>query len=296
MNPQAYWGKFLRAFTSQTLLTELRWQVHNGKNTDFWSDPWIPYLPNFKISCPKPPMSKWVADVINIENGSWNTQKLAAEVSNEVLEAIQSLSLPLVNKDDQLIWHHNSNGIYSVKSGYHATAQILSSNQPEKPESSFKSPGKMWKVLWKMRAPNKIRSFWWRVCRNSLASRENLFRRRCASSNICPVCESKPETIEHLLFDCEWAKTIWFSFNIRVFGDLGGNTSAIKWTADMVDKMPGGGSHVHGKIVTIAWNVWKRRNEVVFRKTRVNPLAIVAVINHTVVEFSNTFEIPRVHR
>lgn len=45
---------------------------------------------------------------------------------------------------------------------------------------SFKPSTKLWDTIWKLNVPNKVRNFWWRECRNSLTSKENLFRSRCA--------------------------------------------------------------------------------------------------------------------
>lgn len=96
----------------RNLLTKgLRWQVQNGKETEFWNDPWIPSLPNFKVPCQKPPDSEieYVADVINMETGTWDKQKLAKEVTPEVVDAILKISLPLVDRKDQLVWHFSRN-------------------------------------------------------------------------------------------------------------------------------------------------------------------------------------------
>lgn len=67
----------------------LRCQVQNGKKIDFWNDAWVPMLPRFKISSPKPEncnISK-VADVVDAQTGKWDVQKLALMVSPEEMEA-----------------------------------------------------------------------------------------------------------------------------------------------------------------------------------------------------------------
>lgn len=93
----------------------------------------------------------------------------------EEMEAISAIPLPMMDRDDMLVWHFNTNGTYSVKSGYCVAHNQFLSQLKENPETSSKPKKEVWKVLWKMKVPNKIRSFWWRVCRNSLShERESL--------------------------------------------------------------------------------------------------------------------------
>lgn len=93
-----------------------------------------------------------MSDVIDSNRGTRDKPKLAEEVSNDVLEAILSISLPLVDRTTGLFWHFSSNGVYSIKFGYHVAIQSTLSNGQEKLESSFKPLERMWKVLWKMKA------------------------------------------------------------------------------------------------------------------------------------------------
>lgn len=166
----------------------------------------------------------------------------------------------------------------------------------EKPGPSFKLKKEMWKVLWKMRVPNKVRSFWWRTCNNILATKENLFKRKCARDNLCPICESEVESIEHLLFWCPWAESVWFGCNVKPFGNLGGNASVVKWVADMVDKLPIKEAETFmGKVANIAWHIWKTRNDFVFNGVKVNPLSTMASILHSELEFLKSLEILNVH-
>lgn len=172
------------------LVKGLRWQIHNGKGTDFWNDSWVPSLPNFRVPGQRTQGSEivHVADVIDAERGTWNRQKLATEVAPEVVEAILKISLPLVDREDQLIWHFNPKGVLPC---------------------GFKSNSKPKDIVWKTKVQNKIRSFWWRACKNSLATLENLFKRKSAQSNTCPICESEIDSVEHMLFTCNWAKAIY---------------------------------------------------------------------------------------
>lgn len=43
----------------------------------------------------------------------------------------------------------------------------------------------IWAHVWKMKMPNKIRVFAWRVCQNILPTRENLIRRKVVPNDYC---------------------------------------------------------------------------------------------------------------
>lgn len=231
-NPQSFWAKivkglyfpnssFLKAKKGSRaswawssllhgrglLVKGLRWQVQDGENVDFWEDKWIPSLPSFGLSSRKPTncsITK-VAEVLDSRKGGWNLDLLKSLVSHEELHAISSIQPSIVKRKDCLVWHHTSNGIYSVKSGYHLALQSHLSLQTQRSSCSFLPNKKMWPTIWKIEALKKIQNFWWRACRNSLATKENLFRRKCAQSKACPICSQSVESVEHLLFECDWA-------------------------------------------------------------------------------------------
>ncbi|KAG5516247.1 hypothetical protein RHGRI_037069 [Rhododendron griersonianum] len=263
MNPLAYWARILKGIyfpnSSFLLATRgshaswvwlsllhgrgllekgLRWHTENGASINFWVDGWIPTLEGFKLQSVRPPNTdiQLVGDVI-VSGKGWNIPKLAPVISHLELQAIQKIPLPCLNRRDRLIWHHSKNGVYSVKSGYHIATNLRAVKSASKPGSSFQPGANLWRTIWKLKIPNKIKNFWWRVCRNGLATKENLFRRKCAQSNICPICNLEVESIEHLLFFCPWARAVWFGCNVVFEGIIGRPNSTIKWTAHILESM-----------------------------------------------------------
>ncbi|KAI8536635.1 hypothetical protein RHMOL_Rhmol10G0272400 [Rhododendron molle] len=154
----------------------------------------------------------------------------------------------------------------------------------------------LWRTIWKLKIPNKIKNFWWRVCRNGLATKENLFRRKCAQFNTCPICHLEVETIEHLLFFFPWTRAVWFGCSIVFDGVIGRPDLAIKWTAHILDSMSKQTAmNFLSKITFTAWNIWKARNDYVFRKEKVNPMVVMAKANFAQMELSSACVIPSVH-
>ena len=68
---------------------------------------------------------------------------------------------------------------------------------------------RMWSGLWRLKVPNKVKTFAWRACFESLPTMVNLARRRVVLSNSCTSCNGEPETMIHALWGCEKVKGAW---------------------------------------------------------------------------------------
>lgn len=65
--------------------------------------------------------------------------------------------------------------IYSVKSGYLVAKQIVECETNSGASSSTYNMTQLWKVVWKLKVPPKIKYFVWKVLSNAIPSFENLF-------------------------------------------------------------------------------------------------------------------------
>lgn len=68
----------------------------------------------------------------------------------------------------------------------------------------------MWKGIWRLEDLPKIRNFIWRVAKGVIAMQANLFKKKCAPSLVCPICNEYKETVEHMLLTCPWVEPVWF--------------------------------------------------------------------------------------
>ena len=85
--------------------------------------------------------------------------------------------------------------------------------------ASCSSPSELrrvWKGLWGMNIPNKVKQFAWRACRNILATKENLCKRNITKDGLCDYCGAHAETINHLFWHCVHAKDIWSSSKLSL--------------------------------------------------------------------------------
>ena len=111
--------------------------------------------------------------------------------------------IQLNDREDTFRWNLHQHGLFSVHSMY--TALISNGNVIHN------------KTLWKLRAPLKIKIFMWYLKRVVL-TKDNLARRNWNGSKSCVFCSSN-ETIQHLFFDCHFAKFMWravqFAFGVN---------------------------------------------------------------------------------
>ncbi|KAL7201806.1 hypothetical protein ACSBR1_033496 [Camellia fascicularis] len=102
------------------LLKGLRWKLQNGEHINFWGDSWIPSIKGHKIFSSKPDgcTINMVADEIDHTSKSWNISSLQYYLTSEETKVILAIPIAVVYREDFLVWHPNSSGCYSVKSGY----------------------------------------------------------------------------------------------------------------------------------------------------------------------------------
>lgn len=67
----------------------------------------------------------------------------------------------------------------------------------------------LWKELWKLSVPPKVRVFWWWVIRDFLLRRSTLQRWNIERVAFCEVCGDRQETVMHVLTSCSQALAFW---------------------------------------------------------------------------------------
>lgn len=132
----------------------------------------------------------------------WNESQACYLFEAESAEAI--LSIPLANsrQEDKLIWVPNAKGKVTSKSAYN-----ISNLHPNQSCLS----DQMWKKIWKIRVPERVKMLIWRIATNTILVKEVLGQRVELDSQECVLCQDGQESISHLFFHCLVARAIWFS-------------------------------------------------------------------------------------
>ena len=111
------------------------------------------------------PMTKW-----------WNVDLIRTTFLVFEAETILKIPLSRTLPEDKIIWIGNRRGEFSVKSAYHIAYGLIEANDCG--ESSSGDPCKpLWKRLWLLNLPAKIKVLAWRACVNGLPVMEAIYRR-----------------------------------------------------------------------------------------------------------------------
>ncbi|GMN45905.1 hypothetical protein TIFTF001_015095 [Ficus carica] len=117
-------------------------------------------------------------------------------------EAILSIPLGRCENLDVLIWHFETRGQYTVRSGYWCA---LASK--DKPSSANNLVGRSWwGRLWSLKLPSKVKLFLWRAFHGILPCYDSLGSRGIKCLRGCPRREGGVESVWHCLWDCHVAR------------------------------------------------------------------------------------------
>ena len=126
----------------------------------------------------------WLSDELSIHSSNHGQNMLVGDLINQASKqrdvsklkprlpphlAIMALQIPIscMGVPDKFLWPFTKDGCYSVKSGYHYAKQI---NKKILDNPSI-SPGinpTIWRILWNLPCPQKIKHFLWRIFHNAV--------------------------------------------------------------------------------------------------------------------------------
>ncbi|CAL1408340.1 unnamed protein product [Linum trigynum] len=213
--------------------------------------------PSFVTSAPTHiPVDSTVRDLIDPETDSWDAGLVYACFPIPIAQAILTIPLRGREEQDRLVWRHSEDGRYTVKSGYRRWLAGFMQEKGIRPSGD----AKLWKAIWTMRVPPKVRHFMWKFARAILPTGVKAAGRNPRWSDGCPFC-SQTETQYHLFLECSWSCRVWRgTVWERVFTEHG-DTCSMKWVEKVLKKES---SDVVESWVMLLWAVWKERNAQLF--------------------------------
>lgn len=123
--------------------------------------------------------------------------------------------------------------------------------------------------MWKIKIPLRIKIFMWLAARNKVLTAEILQKRGWNGPSICVLCNSNTETLDHILFQCNYAKSLWRGllhnsnttqrFLITVSGNLADRWRQIRSTVSGISK-----SYLDLCFAAAYWELWNERNRRIF--------------------------------
>ncbi|XP_043725962.1 uncharacterized protein LOC122672566 [Telopea speciosissima] len=278
------------------LLEGLVWKVGDGKKITIWNDKWIPFLPNFKLSISKPDGCSiaMVSDLIDSSSRCWK-MGLIRDIFNP-FEASEILKIPLslLPREDRRVWGATANGVFSVKLAYGLLVRREEENHKALASSSRVRrweciPDSVWKRLWSIDTLPKIKSFLWRSCNEALAMGENLVSGKIHIDPCCLRCGSAVESIDHLLFECTFARSVWFGSPLQ-FSPPTDVPCLVDWIQSWdvwfrEDKRVA--KIALSRASFLCWYLWRARNELVFSGKAWSPADIIQLAENAFIEFAD---------
>jgi hypothetical protein len=166
-----------------------------------------------------------------------------------IVASIQELNLE--EQRDVFIWGLHASGSFTVKSMY---AALINNGV------------RVSQDIWHIKVPMRIKIFMWYLKKGVVLTKDNLVRRNWNGDKTCCFCHL-PETIQHLFFDCAYAKFLWRAVHLLCgfSPPLGMSDLFARWSK-VANK------RINSLLLTaasaICWAIWLTRNEVVFDKCR----------------------------
>lgn len=150
------------------------------------------------------PIDSTVASLIDRDN-VWKDEETMQHFRPEDAKMILKIHLPRTPQADQIIWHYDKLGNYSVKSGYQIALRL---KFPDSPCSSENSQT-VWSVIWKLDLPEKVKIFIWRASKNFLLTVVNLWKKKIIQDPWCHRCGRQEELVNHAPFSCKKSIKMW---------------------------------------------------------------------------------------
>lgn len=255
-------------------------KIGNGATTNVWAENWI------IDTVPRPPVYRAdsdidltlkVSDLLIGNSGRWNRELLLDTFVSEDAERILSLK-PQMGKEDSVEWGFTNHGLYSTRSGYKLTEDMLEFNAAGV-RSLPPLEKKLWSNLWKIKAPPKLKHFLWRALSGALAVGERLRTRGIPIDPTCSACGRASESICHILFHCDKARLCWELSNVPLPQAGFSKTSVF---LNMVHLLKISADHrveedIRKVFPWLLWQIWKARNALIFKETSTEPHRIATI-------------------
>jgi hypothetical protein len=250
-----FWKSLMNV--KDTFLRYGYFNVKDGSQTRFWVDTWLGNKPLkdkfpalFSIVRRKQDSIATVLNTITL-NISFRRNLVGANLTNwnRIVASLQQLSLS--QEKDGFFWGLKASGVFTVESMY---AALINNGV------------RVSQDIWQTKLPMKIKIFMWYLKRGVILTKDNLARRNWHGDKTCCVCHSL-ETLQHLFFDCVYAKFLWRSIHI-LFGivpPLNIDDLFVNWSKR--------GNKKYNTLLLMAaaalfWAIWITRNEIVFDKCK----------------------------
>ena len=161
---------------------------------------------------------------------------------------------------DQLRWGNNNEGTFNLKEAKRILLELDSHVLD-----------RIWQNLWRHQGWMKIKLFMWLFLHKKNLTWDNIRKRRVLGPSRCQLCEAQKETMEHLLNNCIFTSRLWDSFATifqQTNRDKGSIINTLNNSRRNFSNYEILGSAWALTPSFIIWNVWKERNNRIFKNEK----------------------------
>jgi hypothetical protein len=232
--------------------------VGDGNQTRFWEDLWIgsePFMTKYpSLYAILRRKNATVAKVLSTVPLCVSFRRgLSGANRDRWMELVSSvIDVQLHTRDDSFMW--NLGKTFTVSAMYNSL--MGSTGIPVDCRT------------WKLRVPLKIKVFLWYLKEGVILTKDNLAKRQWKGCTKCCFCEAN-ESIQHLFFECPMARLMWFAINMAYGICAPSNVSHLfgPWIDSFSHELR---NQVLVGVAAMCWALWLCRNDVVFRRSKLN--------------------------
>ena len=205
-----------------------RWRVGNGKTIHILEDKWLLNPTTFKVCSPQRDIDDFpmISSLIDEDTKRWKADRVRALFYPFEAETILKIPLSYNLPNDSIIWLGNKRGAFSVKSAYYvALALVEKPGMGECSGGDYRAP--LWRKMWHLKLPAKVRIFAWQACVNGLSTRMNMVTRGLDVDATYPMCGKKGESTKHALLYCKKICDVWWFWQSSPINLLAGTNDVV---------------------------------------------------------------------
>ncbi|CAJ2628079.1 unnamed protein product [Trifolium pratense] len=236
-----------------------RWTIGSGNNIPLLNENWLFDASSLQLQQTEVSLAGHlaVADVILPDTKGWNLPLLTTLLESSGIDKV--LHTPLFDSvvEDKRIWRMEKNGVYSVRSAYRLCVQELLDTSHFKMDDT-------WNLIWKLKAPPRVKNLLWRICRRCVPTRVNLRSRGVNCITVCSLCNDHDEDSRHVFFDCPSSRNVWSmcSFGNKIIAALHNNYAASNLIFDLLQQLSNEDASL---MACVIWSIWKQRNNRIWK-------------------------------
>jgi hypothetical protein len=193
----------------------------------------------------------------------WNEELIRKICYPLDVERILQIKLPSFSGEDNLAWHYEKSGMFTVRSTYKLAMDLKSRNNETGMSNKNAGERYMWNLIWKAHVPPKVKVFGWKLATDTLGVQAHRCKRNMDQIPTCQICGMEPETSHHAMVNCTKAKALrqcigkeWNLPDEHRFKYTGHD-----WMIVLLSQV---NEQMRAKFLLLWWRTWHLQNNVIF--------------------------------